>query len=404
MRGFTLPDLALSPDDLEQASLVFAVIFLAIAFGLGRRVFRDLMGQLLPRARRARAGQFRSGLPIRQGDPAVGREGEVPRLVRRLMNENRWDELAELMRRAEEDERLYGDGQRLSHVVVEAAVAPIRQAVRAPWGKRAEMRAVERLLAPFRAAARGADGSSEILSLTALALIEAGWAAQGALAGRPATEEGTGAFHAMLQEAEGLLRQADPDAGLSSYMAEAVYMCGFVQPNPPAALSDRFSRWVMVNPTDCYPFEQRALHLMPGWYGTMEDVEALAERALRATAPVLGEGAYGRIAARLSLYLDPRRIPGFSHERISRSLTDLVARAGTQAAANRWAAWALAQGLDKTPRILVARFLREVHLDEWSPDGGYAEFYGLYARSRTVGRDGRQAPGAGMDKAGAATA
>ncbi|WP_144023223.1 hypothetical protein, partial [Brevirhabdus pacifica] len=122
MRGFTLPDLALSPDDLEQASLVFAVIFLAIAFGLGRRVFRDLMGQLLPRARRARAGQFRSGLPIRQGDPAVGREGEVPRLVRRLMNENRWDELAELMRRAEEDERLYGDGQRLSHVVVEAAV------------------------------------------------------------------------------------------------------------------------------------------------------------------------------------------------------------------------------------------------------------------------------------------
>lgn len=384
MPGFTLPDFALSPTDLQHASLAFAVVFLAIAFGLGRRMIRDLFAHVM--SSRGRKGKFRCGLPIRAGDAAVGRDGDVPVLVQRLIQNNRWDEMAELMRQAAADTALYGNGVRLSHVVLDAALAPIRSAIKAPYGRRGDARTLNRLLTPFREAAKDARGSSEICALTALALIEAGWAAHGALDGRAPTDAGTETFHELLREADGWLKQADPDAAITVYMAKAIYMTGFVQPNPVAALSDRFSRWVMVDPTDCYPYEQRALHIMPGWYGTFEDVEALCDRAIRATGKLIGDGAYARIMARLSAYVDLRQIPGYSHQKISVALGDLIERTGTQAAANHWAAWALAQGLDETPRTLVSRFLREVHLDEWSPEGGYAEFYGLYARSRSVKR------------------
>lgn len=179
-----------------------------------------------------------------------------------------------------------------------------------------------------------------LAALVARMHLDAGWAKERALTGRP----GRDAKQAHLDRVAGILQRFDPLEHMSPILAEVQYFAALSAPDPAAALAAAYEDWSDLDPASLSPHTTHAIHLTPGFGGSAARLEAAAQEAAERTEDILGSGAYAAFYLS-ALPRDCSLILTLDADRLVDGLLDLVAYdAGDPETINQFTAFLHAAG------------------------------------------------------------
>ncbi|WP_425102023.1 hypothetical protein [Tropicibacter sp. S64] len=225
------------------------------------------------------------------------------------------------------------------------------------------------------------------------ALTRAAWIAHGQFYGRTQTEDGMARFYQWSAEAEGLILDTGRDPTQSPLLAQAWYHCALAHDFEEAGreLRRRWEGVLKADPANLALWEEHAHHMLPGWYGSEEEVGAVADRAVRMTEQDYGSAIYARIMLSVWPCISLLDVPGYTGERFDQAMDEDIRHAGGQPQANFYAMWFWRNGPRSDTVRIFREHLDEVYLDMW-PEGAprdalYAAF-GMAFGGKASGRGG----------------
>ncbi|MFW2545153.1 hypothetical protein ACN2XU_21195 [Primorskyibacter sp. 2E107] len=222
-----------------------------------------------------------------------------------------------------------------------------------------------------------------LTTLLCHALTRAAWIAHGQVYGRMPTHDGMALFHKWSAEAEGLIKDTGRDPGQSALMAQAWYHCALALDDESASAQLRH-RWKCVeraDPLNLALWEEHAHHMLPGWYGSLAEVGAVADRAVDATKAAYGSAIYARIMLAVRPCLGLADVPGYSAARFDRAIEDDIAHAGGQPQANAYALWFWSNGPRRDTVRIFREHLSEVYLDMWPAGEARDALHAAFAKA-----------------------
>ncbi|MCX7287968.1 MAG: hypothetical protein NTW20_10535 [Rhodobacterales bacterium] len=287
-----------------------------------------------------------------------------------------WPDLLDALRFADQDRTMASGGRRVALLISEGARAGLILAL-----ERQDVPAMALELKRFEALLEMHPQDPAAAHLLAQALIDIGLfkrdlATRGQLS-RDLWEESAAHFDA----AEHLLDEFDPIEQMSPLLAATRYLLVGGIEDGATLCRDWFEDWCDLDPEDAMAHATHAVHMLPGWFGSLTAFEKAARRAATMTDSVTGKAAYAIFHLSAAETLG-EMLPSLDLELFLRGLADYQAATGCQHRANV-AANVLAgmvrsyekAGPSENYPLTKARTalsdvlwnrLHEVHLDQWT--------------------------------------
>ena len=166
-------------------------------------------------------------------------------------------------------------------------------------------------------------GNHVLAALVARTNLDAGWAKERCLTGRPARN----AKQAHLDRVADILQRFDPLEHMSPILAEVQYFAALSAPDPASALAAAYEDWNDLDPASLSPHTTHAIHLLPGFGGSAQRLDSAARAAAERTEDVFGGGAYAAFYLS-ALPRDARLIATLDANMLVDGLIDLIAYDG----------------------------------------------------------------------------
>lgn len=271
-------------------SLVAFAIVALILLRYGGRMFQWMRDDLATLIDDDDAARFEIGL--REDDPEIELADEIATDLGKLIEAGRWDLFHSLLAAWETDRATTPFGTMFHRLGVERALWPFEEieAAIAASGVFPEDAHIDALVAEFDLRAAADPEDHVAATLAARAHMAAGWIARGDGFIEEVSVANLRRLSDHYQAAEALL--TPHVAKRSSMVAEARYLACLGLEGGNGLIRQRFDEWVAVDPDDVAPYQVHGFHLLPRWFGDIEELEATARRAADATAPRRGAAGY----------------------------------------------------------------------------------------------------------------
>ncbi|MBD3677360.1 MAG: hypothetical protein HUJ27_03050 [Rhodobacteraceae bacterium] len=203
-----------------------------------------------------------------------------------FMAEDRWEELAEMYRDAEQSLEKTPQGSRHYQIVLNVALHEVRGAIAGQTGAHpADM--LERLEGVHLA-----HPENYALALfAARGHLDLGWAYRGSGCADDVSEAAWKRMMEHYERATEILDGFDAEELRSPGIAAAIHVIARQAPDN-TMLKRVYEVWHALDPANVDIYQQHAFHLLPRWGGTYEEVELAARRAAATTNDMMGMGAY----------------------------------------------------------------------------------------------------------------
>jgi hypothetical protein len=243
-----------------------------------------------------------------------------------------WEPLLSALTAADQARTATAGGRRLAALISKGARAGLAEAIAAGSFAAAEVELVR--LAVMAASYPDSYAAALIL---AQAHLDLGQARRSVAAGGQDSPIPWQGYLSHVAEAEHCLDPFDPIAENSPLLAATRYQLLRGLDEGARLFRDWYEDWSDLDPTCPEPHATHAVHLLPMWYGRLEDFDTEARAAMRRTRDVSGASAYAvfQIAAAETLDGLP---PGLDHGLFLSGLLDYFHATGCQYRANHAAA------------------------------------------------------------------
>ncbi|MEZ5721233.1 MAG: hypothetical protein R3D59_05920 [Paracoccaceae bacterium] len=303
-------------------------------------------------------------ITLRDSDPELDYVDEIETDLGTLIDADRWDLVHSLLAAWENDRAKTPFGTMFHQIGAEVALKPLLDIADAETatGIRPSTNLLDRTVGAFAARMAAAPDDHVAAVLAARAHIAAGWAARG---DGPITSVSEEDFMRMSHHYDSAERILSPfaDAG-SSLVAEARYFVCLGLEDGGTLIRRRFEDWVALDPEDVRPWQVHGFHLLPRWFGDLDEIEAEARRAAEATAPRRGAAGYvifhGGILSCAGAETRTRIDPAL----FVRSALDRARTAGSQWGVNRMGEFlmqAMLESAGETRQVYRDGLVRLVH-------------------------------------------
>lgn len=201
--------------------------------------------------------------------------------------EERWSQLLQDMRAADQARAAAPGGRRLAALISEGARSGLADSLaRRDWeAATAEVERLEAALAPHA-------GDYCAAHLAAQARIDLGWARRSAEPGPGVPREVWRDFLHQTELAEAALEGFDPIEEMSPLLAGTRYLLARGIEDGDALFRDWYEDWSDLDLTNPDAHLAHAVLLLPHWFGSTATFDAEARRALKRTEHVSGAAAY----------------------------------------------------------------------------------------------------------------
>lgn len=286
-----------------------------------------------------------------------------------------WLDLLDALRFADQDRTMASGGRRVAPLISEGIRATLAAAL-----DRSDFAAAGRELARFEAVMALAPKDPAAAHLLAQALIDIASAKREAAGRGQMSRDLWAESAAHYAAAEAILDEFDPIEQMSPLLAGTRYLLVGGIEDGADLCRDWYEDWCDLDPLDALAHATHAVHMLPGWYGSLTLFEKEARRAANMTHSVTGKAAYA-IFHLSALETLGDLLPSLDLEFFIEALTDFQAATGCQHRANvaaniltelvrdyRMAGPTANYQLTKARTALSDIFwnrLHEVHLDSW---------------------------------------
>lgn len=286
-----------------------------------------------------------------------------------------WRDLLDALRFADLDRTMASGGRRVAHLISQGARAGLGAAL-----DRKDLAAAAQELVRLEAVLEMHPNNPAAAHLLAQGLIDLGslkrdLASEGQLS-RDLWQESAAHFAA----AEDLVDQFDPIEEMSPLLAATRYLLVRGIEDGASLCRDWFEDWCDLDPEDVLAHSTHAVHMLPGWFGSLPVFEREARRAVSITQAATGKAAYAAFHLAAGEELGSL-LPSLDLELFIEALGDYQTATGCQHRANvsanvltelvrsyRLAGPAANYQLTKARTALsdvLWNRLHEVHLDRW---------------------------------------
>lgn len=256
-----------------------------------------------------------------------------------------------------------GTGYRTYRVAHEALMAPMERAAAVADG-----RVAEACLARYADWWARNKSDPAAAAVYARALTVAGYVWRGSGCAESVAAEGWDKLRDYCGQARGVLAHAGPRGRRHWLWRQADFTLTFAawgcEAEDEGLLLPSFAAVQTLDPHEFGIYDDRALHLLPRWSGSLAAVDRFARASADRTAAQFGELLYARIYDTVLGYEDPETTL-VDAGRLLRGFGDWFERFPGQALANRYAAHAHAFGDFATLETLFRDGLREIHPGHW---------------------------------------
>jgi hypothetical protein len=286
-----------------------------------------------------------------------------------------WPDLLDALRFADQDRTMASGGRRVAPLISEG----IRKGLTAALAAR-DFTAANAELARFEAVFEMHADDPAAAHLLAQALIDIGTAKRDVATRGQLTNELWAESTAHFEAAEVLLDRFDPIEEMSPLLAGTRYLLVRGIEDGAELCRDWFEDWCDLDPEETAAHATHAVHMLPGWFGSLAAFEKEARRAATMTHGATGKAAYA-IFHMTALETLGDYLPSLDLELFIDALSDYQAATGCQHRANvaanvltemvrdyRVAGPAANFQLTKARTALsdvLWNRLHEVHLDSW---------------------------------------
>lgn len=286
-----------------------------------------------------------------------------------------WHDLLDALRFADQDRTMASGGQRVAPLISEG----VRSTLTAALARNDFARAGDEL-ARFEAVFELSPDDHAAAHLLAQALIDIGAAKRDAAGRGQMSQDLWAESAAHYAAAEEILDAFDPIEQMSPLLAATRYqLIGGIEAGVELC-RDWFEDWCDLDPEDARAHATHAIHMLPGWHGSLTMFEKEARRAAHISHGATGKAAYAIFHLSAMDRLGDL-LPSLDLEFFIEALVDYQAATGCQHRANvaaniltelvrdyRLAGPAANYQLTKARTALSDIFwnrLHEVHLDRW---------------------------------------
>ncbi len=256
-----------------------------------------------------------------------------------------------------------GNGYRTYRVVQNLLLAHVETAVLA-----AEPERIRSGIAPYAAWWQSDKTSPAAAGVYARALITVGCALASADTNDATAPQTLSSLRETCREARAVLAFAGHEGRRHWLWRQASFVLTFVAWNAGIEDDDALlPSFAAVQTLDRHEFgiyDDRSMHLLPGWAGGVGAVDAFARASAERTAAQFGDLLYARIYDTVLGFEDPEATQ-IDVDRFLRGFADWQQRFPSQPLANRYAAHAHAFGRHAVVAHLFRTSLREIHPSHW---------------------------------------
>lgn len=270
--------------------LVVLALLALVALRFGPRMLRWVRDDIATLIDDDAADRFDIGQ--RDDDPEIDLTDEIAVDLGKLIEAGRWDLYHSLLAAWEKDRATTPFGTMFHRLGVERALrrfaeieATIEETGTVPGDAE-----IDAIVAAFDARAAADPDDHVAATLAARAHICAGGFARGEGYIEEVSANNLRRMTVHYEAAEALL--APHAEKRSSLVAEARYTVCLGLETGSTLIRARYNEWVAVDPDDVAPFQVHGFHLLPRWFGDLEELEAEARRAAEITSPRRGSAGY----------------------------------------------------------------------------------------------------------------
>lgn len=286
-----------------------------------------------------------------------------------------WSDLLDALRFADQDRTMASGGHRVAPLISEGVRSGLTAAL-----ARGDFAAADAELNRFEAVFAMQPDDPAAAHLLAQALIDIGTAKRDTAARGQLAHDLWAAGTAHFEAAEDLLDTFDPIEHMSPLLASTRYLLVRGIEDGASICRDWFEDWVDLDPEEATAHATHAVHMLPGWFGSLATFEKEARRAATMTHSATGKAAYAifHLSAMETL---GDFLPSLDLELLIEALSDYQTATGCQHRANvvanvltelvrdyRMAGPAANYQLTKARTALsdvLWNWLHEVHLESW---------------------------------------
>lgn len=272
-----------------------------------------------------------------QGDPA---SAEAQDRGQFLARQERWDELSNQIRAADEGQTSAGCGLPLADLIAYGARADVVHATEDALaeGRDAGSRTLIRGLMAFEALRAEHRNDPYLTALVALAHIDIGWAWRGPATGKAVPQAHQRRCAAHFDRAAALLDPIAEACQHSPFLKAAQCALFAGRPNETLNVADEFATLIALDPGNHRPMRTLGTQMLPRNCGSYAALELEARRTAARTADSWGAGGYTWV------YFDALALDGQACARVDTrffidGLRDIVAAVPSQEMVNMLAAY-----------------------------------------------------------------
>lgn len=249
---------------------------------------RGRLGRAAPGPGEAEEIAQRVDIPVLRKSPEQDEWREIERGFAALADEGLWMSLLDRLRGVDQSRQRFASGKRYFECALAGAISPVTRHLDEP----ARIDAATSALAPLTTLHIGHLNDYMPAVLLARALIEIGWAVRGPVPPGETPRDAQDAARAYFARAEAVIEAFDPILENSPMLAEARYRLAPGVEDGPDFLRDWYEDWADLDPSNPGMLATHASFLTPEWYGSYDEIEREARRAVKRAADGIGIGAY----------------------------------------------------------------------------------------------------------------
>lgn len=198
-----------------------------------------------------------------------------------------WGDLLDALRFADQDRTMASGGRRVAPLICEGIRTGLRSAL-----DRLDVAAAAQELARFEAVFELHPGDYAAAHLLARALVDVGTMKRDLASRGQLSQDLWAESAAHFDAAEALLDEFDPIEWMSPMLASTRYaLVGGIEDGA-SLCRDWYEDWVDIDPECELSHAAHAVHMLPGWFGSLAAFEREARRAVDMTRGATGKAAY----------------------------------------------------------------------------------------------------------------
>jgi hypothetical protein len=291
-------------------------------------------------------------VPILAESSEAAERREIERGFATLADEGLWLSLLDRIRGVDQTRQTFASGHRYFDCALAGALTPVTRHL----GPKPKYDAATACLPELQALHASDTRDHMPAVLLARAKIEIAWSLLGTREPGRAPEQAARSAAIQFESAESAIEGYDPIETNSPMVAEARYLLAPGLDNGGIYLRDWYEDWADLDPSNPNMLATHSRLLMPDRFGTLDEIEREARRAIIRADDGLGIGAYA-LFWRKPLEIDAGAISHLDPDLFVESILSVLSRYPSQMLTNEFAALLYSLALPRTTesRAVAAR-------------------------------------------------